>query len=126
MGAKGNPKTPGSGRKKNTPNKVSIPLQELSQEMGVDPFEILLLFAAGDWKKLGYQQEIIIKHGAQGVQNEEYVIQPHVRAKAAAEAAQYLYPKLKAIDHKMDGGINLNHVVAYIPVNGSEAVEDKK
>lgn len=86
-----------SGRKKGSPNKKSLPLAAKAQELGVDPFEILLLFAAGDWDKLGYASETFTIY-SKDFSNEEYTIQPSVRAKAAAEACQYLHPKRKAIE----------------------------
>lgn len=98
MGLSGRPKTPGSGRKKNTRNKDSVPLKQKAAELGIDPFEILLYFAAGDWKKLGYTSETYTVY-SKDVSNEEYTIQPSVRAKAAGEACQYIYPKLKAVEH---------------------------
>lgn len=94
---KGSPKH--GGRRKGTPNKKAIPLAEKAQALGIDPFEILLHFAAGDWKTLGYESETVIKY-SKDFQNEEYTIQPAVRAKAAAEACQYLHPKRKAIEVK--------------------------
>lgn len=93
---KGQKKT--GGRQKGRPNQKSLPLIEKAQELGIDPFEVLLLFAAGDWKRLGYESETFTKYGAGGVENELFTIQPSVRAKAAAEASEYLHPKRKAID----------------------------
>lgn len=99
MSIKRGPK-PGSpkhgGRKKGTPNRDRAPVIQKARELGIDPFEVLLLFAAGDWQRLGYEAEKIIKY-SKDVQNEEYTIDPAVRMKAAAEACQYLYPKRKAI-----------------------------
>jgi hypothetical protein len=87
---KGAPKPPGSGRKKGTVNKDSLPLKEKAQALGVDPFEILLHFAAGDWKSLGYEDDKNLAG--------DYIIQPQVRVKAAGDACQYLHPKLKQIE----------------------------
>lgn len=94
---RGQGKTPGSGRAPGTPNKNTIDLQRLSEEMGIHPFKILLHFAAGDWKALGYQRESYVEYG-KDYDNEVLYIQPEVRVKAASEAAQYLYPKRKAIE----------------------------
>ncbi len=91
------PKYPGSGRKKGTPNKSSLPLKEKAEKLGIDPYEVLLLFASGDWKKLGYDAEKVIKY-SKDCQNEEFTIQPAVRAKAAGEACKYLYPTLKSTE----------------------------
>ena len=118
---KGSPKTVGSGRKKGTPNKSISPLKERAQALGVDPFEVLLLFAKGDWKALGYDAETYTVH-SKDFSNELLTIQPQVRAKAAAEACQYLFPKLKAIEHTGKDGTPLPgaQIVVYIPSNGRE------
>lgn len=87
----------GKGRKKGQKNKDSIPLEEKCKELGVDPFEILLHFASGNWKKLGYKSETKTIFG-NNFSNEEYNIEPSIRSKAAAEACQYVYSKRKAID----------------------------
>lgn len=119
---KGSPREPGSGRKKGTPNKNAVPLKEKAEALGVDPFEILLLFAKGDWKELGYPAAMVVKY-SQHCQNEEFTIPPATRAKAAAEASQYLYPKLKAVEHsgKIEGDANKVSVTLTLPKNGSEA-----
>ena len=79
------------GRKKGTPNKGSAPCSEKAHELGIEPFTVLLLFAAGDWQKLGYAAPI----------------DPAIRCKAAAEACHYLYPKRKAIEHPTDNKIRV-------------------
>lgn len=86
----GSEKTPGSGRKKGSINKKSVLLIEKAQGLGIDPFEILLYFAAGDWKALGYAKE--------KTDSGQYLIEPSVRMKAAGEACQYIHPKLKQIE----------------------------
>lgn len=87
------------GRAKGTPNKTSLPLHEKAKELGCDPFEILCRFALGDWKGLGYKTEFILTPTQKGEIIEKPFIAPELRSKAAAEAAQYLYPKRKAIEH---------------------------
>lgn len=87
------------GRKKGTPNKSALPLREIAERMGVNPFEILLRFAHGDWKGLGYEAECYFSEKPDGAVKMGYVISPEVRAKCAAEATQYLEPKRKAIEH---------------------------
>lgn len=86
------------GRAKGTPNASTLPLEAKAKELGVDPFEILLLFAAGDWKALGYQEE----QAPSGFSKEgvvyKYTIDPSVRSKAAAEVCSYLYAKRKALE----------------------------
>lgn len=86
------------GRKKGQPNKDRFNLAERAKELGVDPFEILLRFAAGDWKSLGYAF-------AEDPQSGKHTIDPSVRSKAASEACQYLYPKKKSIEHSGEIGL---------------------
>jgi len=106
MGAKGQPKTPGSGRKRGVKNRDSIPLKEKACELGVDPFEILLLFAKNDWEALGYKSQKITVFSKHYDPVEVDVISPEIRLKAAAEASQYLYPKLKTIEAKVTADPN--------------------
>ena len=87
------------GRPKGSPNKTVIPLQEKARELGCDPFEILCRFALGDWQGLGYDKGITYQSTNKGDLIERHIIPPELRSKAAAEAAQYLYPKRKAIEH---------------------------
>jgi hypothetical protein len=87
------------GRQKGTKNKDSIPLSEKAEELGIDPFRVLLMFAAGKWEELGYDKEKQITGQNEYGIVEKYTIDPSVRAKAAQEACNYLYPKLKAIEH---------------------------
>lgn len=117
------------GRKKGVKNKSVVPLQEKVKELGIDPFEILLLFAAGEWKKLNYKNEISIKYNGKGeVIGEDYIIDPSVRARAASEACQYIYPKLKAIEHsgtmKNEDEVKLTLTEIRLPKNGSESLDD--
>lgn len=90
------------GRKKGTPNKSTLPLKELAEKLDVDPFEVLLRFAAEDWKGLGYEARTETKFTPQGLEVVEYVIAPQMRLKAAAEACQYLHPKRKAVEQTVD------------------------
>lgn len=90
------------GRAKGTPNKNSIPLKEKAEELGVDPFEILLLFAKEDWKRLGYDARTKVSFTNAGIEFEEYIIKPEMRMKAAAEACQYIHAKRKAIETTID------------------------
>lgn len=110
------------GRSKGTPNKDKATLAEKAKELGVDPFEVMLLFAKGDWKALGYEKEFIEKMGKDCV-NYEYVIDPAVRAKMASEASQYLHAKRKSIEHSGTVGQEHSGAVSISPVKVSELVE---
>ena len=85
------------GRQKGTPNKKTKELNSIAERLDVDPFEILLLFAKGDWKALGYSKEFELTGFGR-----KYTLEPSVRAKCAAEACNYLFPKRKAIEHSLD------------------------
>lgn len=85
------------GRGANTPNKDTQDLQKISEELGIHPFKILLYFASGAWKALGYKAETYIERG-KGYKNKFLYIKPELRVKAASEAAQYLYPKRKQVE----------------------------
>lgn len=85
------------GRQKGTPNKDSLKAEEIAERLGVDPFEVLLLAAAGDWKSLGYDSGEVTKVTKFGVVIEDR-ISIETRVTAAAHATQYLLPKRKAIE----------------------------
>lgn len=68
------------------------------EALGVDPFEILLHFAKGDWKALGYEQATRTYFTAAGIEAEEEIIKPELRMHAAKEACQYVLPKRKATE----------------------------
>lgn len=87
------------GRKKGDPNKKTEVLQDKAKELGIDPFEILLHFANGDWEALGYKESFEYKYTPSGARYMVDVIPAELRCKAAADACQYLHPKRKAIDH---------------------------
>lgn len=114
---RGLPKT--GGRKKGSINKDSVPARAKAKELGIDPFEILLYFAAGNWEKLGYKAESYVVEGNNHI-NEKLFIEPGIRARAAAEACQYIMPKLKAIEHSgsIDSEITGPQVVITLPDNG--------
>lgn len=89
-----------SGRKKGSRNKNALPLTQKVTELGVDPFEILLMFAKGDWKGLGYASAFNTLYTSRGEPYQVDIIQPEHRLRAAQEASQYLYPKRRAIEVK--------------------------
>jgi len=110
------------GRPKGSPNKNRLTLHEMAAKLGIDPFEVILHFAKGDWKALGYAGELIEKH-SKDCTNYEYVIDPSVRAKMAAEAAGYLWPKLRAVEHSGTVGQQHSGAITISPVKTSELIE---
>lgn len=111
------------GRQKGAPNRDKIPLSQKARELGIDPFEVLLYFSAGDWQKLGYKEERVYKYNKGEIVSEDYTIQPSVRAKAAGEACQYLYPKLRALDQNTTISVeegSAPQIIITLPQNGFE------
>lgn len=80
-------------------SNTRIPLYEIADKLGCNPFEILCRFALGDAKGLGYSDSKHLTSTAKGDLIEKDIISPELRIRAAAEAAAYLHPKLKAIEH---------------------------
>lgn len=115
------------GRKKGVQNKDKISLNDKAKDLGIDPFEVLLYFSAGDWQKLGYKEERVFKYNKGEIVSEDYTIQPSVRAKAAGEACQYLYPKLRTIEQNTNLSLSeqfVPQIVITLPQNGFEGKED--
>ena len=90
------------GRAKGTPNKDVLPLIEKARELKIDPFEILLRFAGEDWKGLGYPARTTTSFTNAGIEFEEFIIKPELRAKCAGEAVQYIHARRKAIEQTVD------------------------
>lgn len=81
--------TDGGGRIKGTPNRPTALLRDKALELGIDPFEVALLFAGNRFRELGYRTN---------------VISPELRARCAIEACGFLYPRLKSTElHTADG-----------------------
>jgi len=108
-GSTGNP----NGRPKGSVNKKTAQAQDIADRLGIDPFEILLKFAAGDWKGLGYKSPTTTRITEKGSVITEDIISPELKSTSAGKAIEFLYPKRKAIDHQVesDGTINLTRTI---------------
>lgn len=87
------------GRPKGSKNYLTRRVEEIASRIGVDPFEILCLFAKGDWEKLGYDTGRTVTIDQNGNKFEELLIKPELRMSAAKEASKYLYSQKKSIEH---------------------------
>lgn len=76
---KGNP-----GKKKGTRNKSKVAVEETAARLGIDPFEVLCLFAKADWQTLGFERPDSIS--------------PHMQLKAATNACKYLYAQKRSVE----------------------------
>lgn len=94
------------GRQKGVANKKTFDAQALADRLGVDPLEILLHAASNNYKELGYDSAIQTKLVGENAITED-TIPVSIRVQAAKEAAQYLYPKRKAIEHSGKDGADL-------------------
>lgn len=90
---KGNP-----GRPRGSFNKHSTQALEIAMRLQIDPFEVLCLFAKGDWKALGYENEVYVKETASGAFTLGYTITPDMRLHAAKEACKYVYAQKKEVE----------------------------
>lgn len=81
------------GRQKGTLNQRTQRIMEITEKFSMDPFEILMNFATGDWKALGYDAESYVMENASGGTKIGYTISPDMRLEASKEACKYLYSK---------------------------------
>lgn len=89
----GMPRPMGAGRKPGTPNRATMDAKRIAEERGCDPFEVLIMFAAGDAKGLGLKPY----KDATGRRVRPYV-PLDMRLDAAKAASKFLYPQRKAIE----------------------------
>lgn len=89
---KGHPKW--GGRQKGSKNIDRPFLLETARALGADPFEIMILFAAGNYEKLQIRRDQLT---------------PALRLLAAKEAAKYCYQQLKAVEHT--GHVDVSPVI---------------
>lgn len=92
-GQSGNPE----GRKPGTVNRRTQEAAELAERLGVNPLEILLLFAKGDWKALGYDSPDRVRMVNDTIITEP-IISAELRSTSASKAVEYIYAKKKAVD----------------------------
>lgn len=89
------------GRKKGTPNKNTQELIDLADQLGVNPFAILLHFASGNYEALGMPKQVVKSAGMGRTYIEDSIL-PEMRLDAAYKCAQFLYPKRKALEVKKE------------------------
>lgn len=104
------------GRPKGAKNKHSFQAEELAIKLGVNPLEILLRFAADDWKGLGYDSSITVAESSDGDKGTfiKYTITPELRVSAAEKACKYLFSAKQALDVMSDGKAIQINVVDYL------------
>lgn len=107
-GKSGNP----NGRGKGVLSKKTYEARAIADRLDCDPLEILLLFAKGDWKTLGYPERTVTKFFGESMVTED-VITPELRQKSAKDACVYIYAQLKSVD-VVSGGQAMQSPVIFI------------
>jgi hypothetical protein len=102
------------GRKKGGKNIRTMQLEEIAAQYKLSPFEVLMKIANREWESLGYPSEDKIT--------------PQLQAHCAAEAAQYLHPKRKAVEHTGKEGQPIKAEVVWVTEFGGsrESDDDEK
>lgn len=95
------------GRPKGSPNKSTVIISDLAAKLGVNPIEIMLLVAKGDWQSLGYEKESLSRWTNAGIEYEEPVISLESRLAAAKAVSKFLYAERKAVDVNLSEPIHV-------------------
>jgi len=85
------------GRIKGVKNKRTRTIEEIAAKFDIDPFQVLMMVAAGDWKGLGYDAPSKISYTNAGIEFEEPNIKLSDRVQAAKEASKYLYSQKQSV-----------------------------
>lgn len=85
------------GRKAGSKNKRTIIVEEIAARFDVDPFEVLMMVAAGDWKGLGFDSASKVSYTSAGIEFVEPNIKLSDRVQAAKEASKYLYSQKQSV-----------------------------
>lgn len=93
----------GAGNPKGGKIKRTQEAQEIAERLGVNPLELLLLYAKGDHEALGLPKLTTVSVTKDGEPIEKLTIGAELRQKSAKDACDYLFPKLKSIEHTGEG-----------------------
>lgn len=85
------------GRAKGTVNKRTQLVEDIAAKFDIDPFEVLMMVAAGDWEGLGFDAASKISYTSAGIEFEEPNIKLTDRVQAAKEASKYLYSQKQSV-----------------------------
>jgi hypothetical protein len=85
------------GRKKGSKN-ILFKAELIAQKYNMDPFEVLMQIACGDWKALGFDAKTKTAWLASGIEFEEDAVKLGDRLQAAKEACKYLHSTKQAVE----------------------------
>jgi hypothetical protein len=91
------------GRPKGVPNKRTLEAARIAEEMGIDPFRILLHFANNDFYAL-YPEEAHLRPKRGEMRPKHHNIPQQFRVDSAKEATKYILPQRKAIEMTGEDG----------------------
>ncbi len=97
------------GRPTGSKNKFTFNAEELARNLQIDPLELCLHIAAGDWKGAGFPDEFIFIENPEGSVKARPCISPEMRLAAAKEAAKYMYSAKQAV--QVSGELGLKIIV---------------
>jgi hypothetical protein len=117
---KGSKRPSNAGRKKGSSNRRTMMVDEMVSKLNVDPLEVLLLFAKGDWKKLGYDAESTICYNSAGIEYTRLTISPETRIMGAKEAVKYIYSQKKAMELSASSNEGFKIIVQDFTINKGE------
>lgn len=89
------------GRPKGAKNKRNFNVEVIASRFALDPFEILMMIAVGDWKGLGFEEKTKTTFTMNGIEVEEENIPIRERCNAAKEATRYLYTQKHSLTHEI-------------------------
>lgn len=89
------------GRPKGAKNKRNFQVEVIAANFELDPFEVLMMIATGDWKGLGYDGKTKTTFTMNGIEVEEDNVPIRERCNAARECCRYLYTQKHNIKHEM-------------------------
>lgn len=85
------------GRTKGSKNRRTLMVEDIAAKFDIDPFEVLMMIAAGDWAALGYEAKTKTSFTQAGIEIEEDNVPLACRVQAAKEAAKYLYAQKQSV-----------------------------
>lgn len=80
-----------AGRPKGAKNIRTLKVEQIAARFDLDPFEVLMMIAVGDWEGLGFDEKTRTTFTPQGIEVEEDNIPIAQRCLAAKEATRYLH-----------------------------------
>ncbi len=95
------------GSRKGCKNKHTFQVEEIAHKFRVEPFEIMMRIASGDWEFFDFPSPTKMTFTPQGIEIEELNIPMELRGKMAEKACRYLYSQKQAVEVTAPEGIEI-------------------